>query len=271
MTLEALIALDGGGRARAAGILELIASGDAAGVLQALPVDEGQEGEVLTELLDHLRAAVLAGLCGPNVPHLQTHAPLPEERTALVELAKKIGGARAELWLTDLLSARERLRLLPALGRVILEAALLAPEPPPAAPREQRAPAPAPAPQRGQAPRKAASSAQRVRSNSAQDAWVGFLEELKGVSPSLEQVINRRGSLLKFEGARALIELRDMRDDERGQAMDRRSGRQINKAFSAAIGREVEVELQDAAATAPGTEDAFTRDVRDQFDGRIDD
>jgi hypothetical protein len=110
-----------------------------------------------------------------------------------------------------------------------------------------------------------------VRSNSAQDAWVGFLEELKGVSPSLEQVIHRRGSLLKFEGARALIELRDMRDDERGQAMDRRSGRQINKAFSAAIGREVEVELQDAAATAPGTEDAFTRDVRDQFDGRIDD
>ena len=326
LTLEALIALDGGGRARAAGILELIASGDAAGVLQALPVDEGQEGEVLTELLDHLRAAVLAGLCGPNVPHLQTHAPLPEERTALVELAKKIGGARAELWLTDLLSARERLRLLPALGRVILEAALLemcrdggaadlsvlvqrlealearlggapapapgpvgasrepsrpavqerspaprAPEPPPAAPREQRSSAPAPAPQRGQAPRKAASSAQRVRSNSAQDAWVGFLEELKGVSPSLEQVIHRRGSLLKFEDARALIELRDMRDDERGQAMDRRSGRQINKAFSAAIGREVEVELQDAAATAPGTEDAFTRDVRDQFDGRIDD
>lgn len=331
LSLDDLTALDGGGRARSAEILALIAGGHKAGVLQALPVDEGQEGDILGELLDHLRAAVLAGLCGPNVPHLQTHAPLPEERTALVDLAKKIGGARAELWLTDLLTARERLRILPAMGRVILESALLemcrdgeatdlavladrlqalearlggAPReassgqvassaPAPAAPAPERRRSAAPAPRASEEitppappppPTPPASSgrprarhqtsispAQRVRSNSAQGAWAGFLDELRSISGSLGQLLERRGSLLKFEGSQATVELRNLRDDERGQVMDRRSGRQIDKAFSAAIGRSIQVRLQDSAAAAPGGEDEFTRAVRDQFDGRIED
>ncbi|MEO2144485.1 MAG: DNA polymerase III subunit gamma/tau [bacterium] len=352
LTLEDLTSLDGGGRARAAQILEMAAEGDRPGVLQALPVDEGQEGEVLGELLDHLRAAVLAGLCGPNVPHLQVHAPLPEERTALVELAKKIGGARAELWLTDLLTARERLRLLPAMGRVILEAALLemcrdggaadlgvlvqrlealesrlggapveegearalaqerAPrvqdsqtsslsgsaavssgedQGKPSTPASQSAvtspstgtldnstgsdsPVGGPASSRpASKPAAAPGASQRVRrrANSAQDAWQGFLEELRKISSSLGRVFERQGSLLKFEGSQAVIELRTLREDERGQVLDRRSGRQIEAAFEAAVGRPVQVQLQDTAATQPGSEDAFTSSVRDQFDGRI--
>ena len=352
LTLEDLTSLDGGGRARAAQILKLAAEGDRPGVLQALPVDEGQEGEILGELLDHLRAAVLAGLCGPNVPHLQVHAPLPEERTALVELAKKIGGARAELWLTDLLTARERLRLLPAMGRVILEAALLEmcrdggaadlgvlvqrlealearlggaseKKGKPQALAQERAPrvqdghrsspsasesvssggnpeklnssvsqSEANSPSSGtldnstgsdspvggpassrQASKPAAapgvSQRLRMRSNSAQDAWQGFVEELRKISSSLGRVFERQGRLLKFEGSQAVVEFRSLREDERGQVLDRRSGRQIEAAFEAAVGRPVQVQLQDTAATQPGSEDAFTSSVRDQFNGRI--
>ena len=85
----------------------------------------GAKGGVLADLLDDLRGAVVAGLCGPNAPQLASHAGTREGREALAGLARRIGQARAELWLTDLLAARERLRLLPAHGRVVLEAALL--------------------------------------------------------------------------------------------------------------------------------------------------
>jgi hypothetical protein len=114
-----------------------------------------------------------------------------------------------------------------------------------------------------------ASPRLRGRANSAQDAWQGFLEELCKISASLGRVFERQGSLLKFEGSKAVIELRSLREDERGQVLDRRSGRQIEAAFEAAIGRPVQVQLQDTAATQPGSEDAFTSSVRDQFDGRI--
>jgi hypothetical protein len=114
-----------------------------------------------------------------------------------------------------------------------------------------------------------ASPRLRGRANSAQDAWQGFLEELRKISSSLGRVFERQGSLLKFEGSKAVIELRSLREDERGQVLDRRSGRQIEAAFEAAIGRPVQVQLQDTAATQPGSEDAFTSSVRDQFDGRI--
>ena len=115
----------------------------------------------------------------------------------------------------------------------------------------------------------AASQRPRKRTNSTQDAWQGFLEELRKISSSLGGVFERQGSLLKFEGSKAVIELRRLREDERGQVLDRRSGRQVEAAFEAAVGRPVQVQLQDAAAVQPGSEDAFTTSVRDQFDGRI--
>ena len=75
-TLEDLSVLDDGEPARDQ-VLGACARGDKAGVLGLLPADEGREGEVLADLLDHLRAAVLAGLCGPNAPQLASHAATP--------------------------------------------------------------------------------------------------------------------------------------------------------------------------------------------------
>ena len=52
---------------------------------------------------------------------------------------------------------------------------------------------------------------------------------------------------------------------------DRRNQRACSKAFSRAVGREVTVTLQDAAAAAPSSQDPFTKKVVDLFHGRVED
>ncbi|MBL6721587.1 MAG: DNA polymerase III subunit gamma/tau [Planctomycetes bacterium] len=353
-TLADLSALDNGGSRLAAQVLGAAARADKAAVLGLLPADEGREGEVLADLLDHLRAAVVAGLCGPNAPQLASHAATPEEREALAELARRIGQARAELWLTDLLQARERMRLLPAHGRVILEAALLemardeqgvgvadliqrlesleqrwggapAPRAPqPAAPsapagapaREVPAPPPAgggavPAPARPPeaapgAARPQASSAgapgaavaqaavaerpvreaqgkeevagqvsapasapPRVRTNSAQDAWEGFLSTVAERSESTRDLLAKRGRLLGLDEGTATVQLRGLSDAERGQLFDTRNRRRLEQALATALGRPLRLELQDASQAQAGAEDAFTQKVASRFGARI--
>jgi DNA polymerase-3 subunit gamma/tau len=355
-TLTDLSALDNGGSRLAAQVLGAAARADKAAVLGLLPADEGREGEVLADLLDHLRAAVVAGLCGPNAPQLASHAATPEEREALAELARRIGQARAELWLTDLLQARERMRLLPAHGRVILEAALLemardeqgvgiadliqrlesleqrwggapapaarapqsAPPSAPAAPPVREVPAPppagggaAPAPGRppeaapGAAPPQAsaagspraataqagaavaaaerpvreaqskeqvaapASAPPRVRTNSAQDAWEGFLSTVAERSESTRDLLAKRGRLLGLDEGTATVQLRGLSDAERGQLFDTRNRRRLEQALATALGRPLRLELQDASQAQAGAEDAFTQKVASRFGARI--
>lgn len=362
-TLEDLSVLDDGGSRLAAQVLGACARGDKAGVLGLLPADEGREGEVLADLLDHLRAAVLAGLCGPNAPQLASHAATPEEREALAELARRIGQARAELWLTDLLAARERLRLLPAHGRVVLEAALLemardesaigiadlvqrletleerwggapaplpaggaASGPAPAAPgpprdhsaevkaptpprREERAaaapppaasstPAPTPtrpepraevsqgtataeppaprSPEPARAPSPAATAATatdpgpgRVRTNSVQDAWNGFLSTVAERSASTASLLEKRGRLLSLDEGTATVQLRGLTDADRDQLFDTRSRKRLEEALATALGRRLRLELQDTSRAKAGAEDDFTQRVATRFGARI--
>ena len=363
-SLADLSALDDGGSRLAAQVLGACARGDKAEVLGLLPADEGREGEVLADLLDHLRAAVLAGLCGPNAPQLASHAATPEEREALAELARRIGQARAELWLTDLLAARERLRLLPAHGRVVLEAALLemardepaigiadlmqrletleerwggAPAPLaadraapraaaaapvrsherpagtriPEAPRREERPAPPPPPSeppappvaaapgaaprgegpargarevpapRGAEPGQAAVAAPaaaaattdpgpgRVRTNSVQDAWNGFLTTVAERSSSTASLLEKRGRLLSLDEGTATVQLRGLTDADRDQLFDTRSRKRLEEALATALGRRLRLELQDTSRAKAGAEDDFTQRVATRFGARI--
>jgi len=102
-----------------------VLAGEKAALLGDLPSVEGVEADWLAELLDYLRATLLANLCGANAPMLEGLALDDEAREKLVESGKGIGAERLELWLQELLHARERMRLLPSHGRLILEVTLL--------------------------------------------------------------------------------------------------------------------------------------------------
>ena len=64
----------------------------------------------------------MAALCGEDAPLLTGGA---EARSGFAERGKRIGARRLELWLQELLHARERMRLLPSHARLVLEVTLL--------------------------------------------------------------------------------------------------------------------------------------------------
>ena len=111
-----------GGADLADRVLARLAASDRAGVLEALPLGEGGEPELVAALLDRLRAILLTGLLGRETPLVQLDA---EERALLASRAEKLGTARIEAWIEELLLARERMARLPTHGRVVLEIALL--------------------------------------------------------------------------------------------------------------------------------------------------
>ena len=111
----------------------------------------------------------------------------------------------------------------------------------------------------------------RVRTSSVADAWSGFMVELEAASPSLFEVISRRGRLAEFQGGRATVKLSKLQDEERLLIESRRNQRTCSRAFTTAIGREVEVVFEDAATARPGGDDPFTQEVKDLFQGRIED
>ncbi len=125
-TLQDCERLAGEGSAQVAeAVLDHVLAGDRAGLLQALPPQEGRETDLVTGLLTHLRSCLMAALCGPDGP---PGPLLPTDRAAVEALAAKgktIGARRLELMLQDLLHARERMRLLPSHRRLILEVTLL--------------------------------------------------------------------------------------------------------------------------------------------------
>ncbi len=111
-----------GGADLADRVLACLAASDRAGVVEALPLGEGGEPELVGALLDRLRAILLTGLLGRETPLVQLDA---EERALLAARAEKLGTARIEAWIEELLLARERMARLPTHGRVVLEIALL--------------------------------------------------------------------------------------------------------------------------------------------------
>ena len=341
-TLEDLDKLGGeGGIDLIDELLAAAEEGRKADCLQALPEREGGEGELVGGMLEHLRQCLLAALCGPKTPLLSGSE---SARTAAVERGGRLGADRLELWLAELLHARERMRLVPEHARLVLETTLLelargdadvplaeleqrlvalearlgdpggwapAPRPTPAsserAPRraarresgpkaEDPAPAPAeepepprpraattevapepeaaPEPERSpepvaEVPRPAPAESRRApRSN--QEAWTLFLAALEqDRQEGLAEALRRCGRLQELGETRAWIVLEGTRGADRELFADSRTNGVCARAFSAVVGRELSVTLDDTRESAPA--DEFTQTVADLFDGRVDD
>jgi DNA polymerase-3 subunit gamma/tau len=293
------LASEGSERTLAA-IVEALLAGDKSALLTALPVSEGAEVELVAALLDHLRAALVAGLCGGEAAVLSRS---PGEVAALAALAKRIGAPRLELWLAELLHARERMRILPEHSRTILEVTLLdlcssdasialaelaerlsalesrltsgapatraSPSARASAPAPDSASPPSPAARPSPSTPTADANAPRSRPSTHTETWRAFLGELERSASSLAEILARRGSLRELGGGRAVIRLADLADGERTLLREPRNQLSCSRAFSAACGEPIEVELVDAARARPTKDDAFTREVADLFDGRV--
>jgi DNA polymerase-3 subunit gamma/tau len=107
-------------------IADALLEHDKAGVLGALPREEGGETELLGALLDHIRTGLVLLLCGAEAPMVQGRWSA-EQRAAWQSRAQRAGAARLEVWLQELLMARERMGPIHMhpLARVVLEATLL--------------------------------------------------------------------------------------------------------------------------------------------------
>lgn len=129
------------------------------------------------------------------------------------------------------------------------------PESAPAATRERRAPQVAP----------------RVQTNSTADRWNGFLVELGSRSPELQELIGRKGKLVRDLDGVAPLKLHDLTDDERAMVGDRRNARTIQAAFAAAIGDAVRLNLELHDPKRGGDTDPFTSEIAELFGGRVED
>ncbi len=391
-----------GGAELADTLLDCLAKSDRAGVIEALPVGEGGEAEIVGALLDRLRAVLLIGLLGRDAPQVQVEA---EERAELLARAETIGLQRIHAWIEELILARERMARLPAHGRVVLEVALIdlareetgmplaelerrlialearlssstssstssslssstsstpstsnragpsnraalsndvlprpatpataAPTAAPAlrdaapalrdavepssrsaqaptraavaAPTSPRttttvtptipraAPEPvlrAPAPVADDAPssrddgdyeREHASESERGYERGADtprpriagnaDAWERFLAALAKDSPSLAEALRARGKLVDLANGRALIQLANLRENERALVFDAQNERKCRNVFSTVLGVATSVVLEDKAASKK-TRDAYTGKVAELFGDRIED
>jgi DNA polymerase-3 subunit gamma/tau len=103
-------------------LIDAILAADRATVIETVERWSGRESELAGALLDALRSCLVAAVCGPDSPHVEGGRRAAE---AYLERARAIGSERLELMLSDLLRARERMRLLPSSERVVLEVALL--------------------------------------------------------------------------------------------------------------------------------------------------
>jgi DNA polymerase-3 subunit gamma/tau len=95
---------------------------DARGILEQLGRIECGEAELAGALLEHLRLPLVAVLAPGEAVLL---VPDEARRAALAGFARALGPDRLQLWLQELLAARERMALLPDHARVVLEVTLL--------------------------------------------------------------------------------------------------------------------------------------------------
>jgi len=271
-------------------LLLLIERGERAPLLTHLQAVDGEEEEVLTGLLDLLRAAALLAWCGAETPLV---ALAGEERKRALERGQRLKGERLELWMQELLRARERMRQLPGQERVVLELALLdlarvehtlplgelverlealerrlagGVAPPSPAPALARAPAPAAASERpravpsspaGPAP-VAAPLAAPVAAPKAATArgWEAFLAELAKSHGALSTLLARLGaSAFQLEGGKLRLALSSLAPEEERQVRDKRNLAACARAYARAFGHagELEITLGPAPARAPET------------------
>ncbi len=287
---------------RVGAVFSALVAADAAGALAALP-DGGDDIALLDELLAHLRSCLLVTHCGVDMPLIDSP---PEVRAALAAQAETLGGERIELFLDELLAARDRAQRVVGEQRLILELTLCelcrpeatlpmgelvarlealearlgtsggaaAPAAPSAAPART---SPAATPAAGRADRPAAPApasapaapASRAVRSSVAEAWKALLADLAQRLPSLGEVLERRGRMVELTAERAVVHCEDLREGERALVSDGRNRKRCSQALSALLDRPVEVELVDVAAVPSGDQDDFTGQVADLFGGRI--
>jgi len=277
----------GTGREEIEALLDRVEAGDRAGTLAALPAVEGGERELLLGLLASLRSALLAGLAGADSPLLD----LDEAgRRRARERFERFGCDRIEIWLGELLRARERIELLKSVfPRWILEATLLdlcraetslpldaleerllalearlgGAAPPmhsahsahsAPAPSATAAPAPAAPPSRAapSLPRAPAAPPARAPGRSGgSDEWSALLAALESEARTLGDVLRARGRLEAREPGRATIRLTGLREDERAILAEPRNARIVSAALSRIAGERTEAAFAFAEVNAP--------------------
>ena len=104
------------------GLLSAVEAGERADVLARLAGSQGSELELVDALLEHVRGALLVELC-PGEAQLFESEPAERERRAA--RAGRLGPERLQVWLEELLIARERMGQLESHARIVLEVTLL--------------------------------------------------------------------------------------------------------------------------------------------------
>jgi len=266
-------------------------AGDRVQLLAALPASEGSEAEFLSVLLDHLRATLLVGLCGEDVPSVSL---APEERKRAKARAQRLGIERLSIWVEELLIARERMRELPQHARLALELCLLdlcrpesalslteiaerlealegragqaAPPRPASAPAARALP---PQELRPVPPPATAPAPAPVRD--AQTLWNRFLEELALSSGTLAETLRTRGRLGETTERRVSARVTNFSEEERLLFQTPRSQKACAQILSRLLGREVEFAIEEPLAPPRKPKDPFTGRVTELFGGRVED
>ncbi|HTF90212.1 MAG TPA: DNA polymerase III subunit gamma/tau, partial [Planctomycetota bacterium] len=122
-TLEDVARLAGASSgAKVAELLDALLAHDEARSLELLGPAEGGEGEWVDGLLRELRGALLIAICKDDSA---LTSDFSGDRERLTRIGKALGSQRLQLWMEDLLAARERMEDAPSLARTVLELALL--------------------------------------------------------------------------------------------------------------------------------------------------
>jgi DNA polymerase III gamma/tau subunit len=286
-------------------LLSLTERGDRPALLSKLQALEGDEEAVLEGLLTFVRHAAVLAYCGEGTPLV----PLTgAERSLAAERGRRLGAERLELWLHELLRARERLRLLAGQERTVLELCLLelsraeatlplgelvtrlevlegrlgaepgtAPRPSGAAavpgervPRPTAAPASS-APLPGEPPRSTPAPLAAAAGN-----WERFLAELRVARGALAALLERRGPSCLVEGAddRTRFVLGHLTPEDERLLGDKHNQRACEQAFAKVYGRTLVLELaraspvREPAERAP-SKDALTQRMIQEFEGTV--
>ncbi len=103
-------------------LLEALIAHDGARALEILGPAEGDEGEWVGNLLRELRGALLIAICKDDSALTSEFAG---DRERLARIGTTLGPERLQLWMEELLAARERMEDVPSLARTVLELCLL--------------------------------------------------------------------------------------------------------------------------------------------------
>jgi DNA polymerase III gamma/tau subunit len=287
-------------------LLALVEAHDRPALLEKLQALEGDEEEVLEGLLAQVRAAALLAFCGEGTPFVALNG---QQRALAAERGRRLGAERLELWLQELLRARERLRLLPGQERIVLELCLLelarheqtlplvelvqrlealerrlggapaparGPEPRALAPATSARPAAPPPAAPTAAPARPSEVVQPVQARAGTDGrWEAFLAELRKTHGALAEVLAHHGAsrLVEDAGGRLDLRLGGLSPEEERLVSDRRNQRACSEAATRVFGRPLALASGGSAArpaeSPRASPDPLTQRMVQDYEGTV--